>query len=451
MSTNIGDLTKNISLDAVPYSCSSSRLPMALQSANRLVQVASSFGNQSIVGTGSQLSFNIPTGPGTGYCKNQSSYLRFKIILNDTTNTTWNFGGPESDGSAVIQNIRANVGGTQIENINQYSIYHQAMLGHFCNKGYVENTSNILSATLQDGTGTTTGVGSCLTNVISGGIGAPALNTNTSYSVCIPLALNMLNGTKSLPLFLMGSSPFQIIIDLAPLNLAMQTASTTYTNLIITDPILVYEEVKISPVIEMSIIETMKAEGKHYELPLITVTGYNTTVTTNQSLAFFQSLNLRSMLGVLYGSQLLTDQTVSASKYIKKYYNDSVAPTHRLVLDGQQHNNYTVQYDSTLFSELLKVGTTLYNSNISTRYNSAGRTGAGGGGYVISSYSNRNMMCGFSTKMYNENNLIGRGRQVQNMNLYIDSTNNTASNFFIYVVHEAVMLIDGYHNVSLLR
>ena len=206
MSTNIGDLTKNISLDAVPFSISSSRLPMPLNTVNRIVQIPCSFGNQFTVNTGSQLQFLLPTGPGTGYLRNQSCYLRYKIILNDATNTLWNFGGSEADGSQIIQNARVMVGGAQIENINQYNVFHNSMLGHFTNKGFVENTSNLLSASLQDGTSTAPGGVQVANNVIAGGIGAPQLIANNQYSITMPLALNMLNGTKSLPLFLMGAS-----------------------------------------------------------------------------------------------------------------------------------------------------------------------------------------------------------------------------------------------------
>jgi len=451
MSTNIGDPTKNIQLDAVPYNLSSSRLPMPMQTANRIIQIPCSFGNQfSLNSGGSQLQFIVPTGAGTGYLRNQSCYLRYKIFFTDATNTTWNFGGPTADGCSIFGNVRAMVGGCQVENINNYSNYHQTMLGHFTNKSYVERVSNILSASLQDGTSTATGGGAnTLQNVIDGGIGAIKLSANVGYSITVPLCLNMLNGTKSLPLFLMGSSPLQIQLDLAPLSLAIQTASTTYTNVIITDPMLVYEEVRVAPVVEMAILETMKNEGKMYELPLITATGYNQTVLANQPLTFYQSVNLKSMLGILYMAQTTANQAITASKYFTKYYTDTTAPTHRLILDGSQWNNVQLQYDSSLFAMMASVGTSLFNSNVCTRHNTAVRSSTTAN--AVSSYTGRSFVNGFSTKAYLENNLIGTGKSVGNLNLYIDSNTNSGANFYIYVVHQATMLIDGYGNVSLLR
>lgn len=451
MSTNIGDPTKNIQLDAVPYNLSSSRLPMPMQTANRIIQIPCSFGNQfSLNSGGSQLQFIVPTGSGTGFLRNQSCYLRYKIYFTDATNTTWNFGGPSSDGCAIFGNVRAMVGGCQVENINNYSNYHQTMLGHFTNKSYVERVSNILSASLQDGTSTATGGGAnTLQNVIDGGIGAIKLSANVGYSITVPLCLNMLNGTKSLPLFLMGSSPLQIQLDLAPLSLAIQTASTTYTNVIITDPMLVYEEVRVAPVVEMAILETMKNEGKMYELPLVTATGYNQTVLANQPLTFYQSVNLKSMLGILYMAQTTANQAITASKYFTKYYTDTTAPTHRLILDGSQWNNVQLQYDSSLFAMMASVGTSLFNSNVCTRHNTAVRSSTTAN--AVSSYTGRSFVNGFSTKAYLENNLIGTGKSVGNLNLYIDSNTNSGANFYIYVVHQATMLIDGYGNVSLLR
>lgn len=451
MSTNIGDPTKHIQLDAVPYNLSSSRLPMPMKTANRIIQIPCSFGNQfSLDAGGSQLQFIIPTGVGQGYMKNQSAYLRYKIYLTDATSTLWHFGGPESDGSAIFGNVRAMVGGCQVENINNYSNYHQTMLGHFTNKSYVERVSNILSASLQDGTSNAGGGGAnTLINVVNGGIGGIRLSANVGYSVTVPLCLNMLNGTKSLPLFLMGSSPLQIQLDLAPLSLAIETASTTYTSVIITDPMIVYEEIRVAPVVEMAILETMRNEGKMYELPLITATGYNQTVLANQPLTFYQSVNLRSMMGILYMAQTTANQAITASKYFTKYYTDTTTPTHRLILDGSQWNNVQLQYDSSLFAMMASVGTSLFNSNVCTRYNTAVRSSTAAN--AVSSYTGRSFVNGFSTKAYGENNLIGRGKAVGNFNLYVDSNTNSGANFYIYVVHEAVMLIDGFGNVSLLR
>lgn len=452
LSTNIGDPTKAIGVDAVPHSLSSNRLPMAIQTSNRHVQIPCSFGNQfSINSGGQQMQFLMNTGAGTGYLKNQTAYLRYKIILNDVNNTnTWHFGGPESDGSSIIQNARLMVGGTQIENINNYQYYHQMLLGHFTSKGYVERTSNLLSASLQDGTSSSTAGGNNMViNIGEGGIAAPALRTNTTYSILIPLALNTLNGTKSLPLFLLGNSKVNLQLDLANITSAITTSSGTFTSLVITDPTIFYEEQRLSNEMEMGIINGMKAEGKAYELPIVTAVNYTQTLPTNQALSFYQSVNLNSALGIVYGSQPTSLLTQPNRKFIQKSYS-GLAPTHRFIIDGQQVNNYSVQADSSLFSEFLKVGTTLFNSNTTTRYNTANRNTVSSTD-IVSSYATRSFFNGFTLKKYNENNLVNRGTAVQNLNLHIDSVSSLAATYFIYVIHEAMLMVDADGNVMLHR
>jgi hypothetical protein len=90
-----------------------------------------------------ELSFNIGTGAGQGYMKAGSAYLRFEFTPTGTTPI--NFNGPIGHQScaSLIRTLNLNIGGLQVEQVNDYDKYYRMVQSHACNANYVEHDVQI--------------------------------------------------------------------------------------------------------------------------------------------------------------------------------------------------------------------------------------------------------------------------------------------------------------------
>jgi hypothetical protein len=123
----------------IPNSLLSKRQMKAMNSRNQIIELSASNGaSQNDSGV---ISFNVGCGAGQGYMKAGSAYLQFEFTPTSTANSAFN--GETASCANIIRSLNINVGGLQVEMINDYKEYYRIIQAHACNANYVERDASI--------------------------------------------------------------------------------------------------------------------------------------------------------------------------------------------------------------------------------------------------------------------------------------------------------------------
>lgn len=392
----------------VPPSCSSSSLPRPINSQVQIVSLSSSSGVQ---GANGLVSFQIPTGPSTGYLKNNSLYLKGRVKLNNAAAVSagTQFALPSKSGASIINRLTVSIGGTQVSQITNYHLLHEMLLCHTTSYNYYTNDSSILQCT-----GTT-------------GSFAAAGGANVYVDIVIPVINPLFNGSKSLPLWLL-SAPISVNFDLNSINNAFKGTAGEFTNFSFENPQLVYEQLQVDGEF-MNEVKGAMMQGALYQLNL---NDFNTLMTASSANLNYQiGCNYSSVRGVVY-TQVTNAPVVSGNTVLAKNGQTNM----RLYLDGRQINNFNLDNEPQIFAEMQRCFGVMFDSTITT---------------ITSrdNYSLLEFVGGVSCNRVSDP-MAMTGSRAQNINIQLDSAGGNY-NTYIVVLYDAVMTIDALGNVLLVK
>lgn len=411
MSYVAGNKTYDFGISAsrpdVPPSCSSSSLPRPINSQVQIVSLASSSASQ---GPNGLISFQIPTGPSTGYLKNNSLYLRFRVAITTGANTAQAtaFALQSGSASSLINRLTVSIGGTQVSQITNYHLLHEMLLTHTTSRNYYENDSSIMQCT----------------NTNAFGIGS----ANGSYIDCVvPIISPLFNGSKSLPLWLL-TAPVSVNIDLNSVGNAFYNGASEIVSFTVSNAQLVYEVLQVDAEF-MNEVKGAMMQGALYQLNL---NDFNTLMTASSASLNYQiGCNYSSVRGVVYSQVKNAPVQNQATDLVKNGQTNC-----RLYLDGRQVNNFNLDNEAQIFCEMQRCFGILFDSSITSYTTKA-------------NYATDGFVAGVSTNRVSDP-MAMTGSRAQNINIVLDSAGGNY-NTYIVVLYDAVMTIDALGNVLLIK
>jgi hypothetical protein len=393
----------------LPASCSSSALPRPINSQVQIVTIASTSGSQN---AGGLVSFQIPTGSGTGYLKSNSLYLRCRITIGNAAalTTPVSFALKSRSAASIISRLSQSLGGTQISQYTNYHLLHEMLIQHTTSRNYYENDSAIMQSTNSDAF-------------------AQGAAANATIDVVIPVISPLFNGNKSLPLFLLNA-PVNVIFELNSIVNAFYTATVgdvpSYT---VSQAQLVYEVLQVDGDFINEIKNSMM-QGALYQLNLNDY--YTLSTTSTASLNYQIGCNYSSVRGVIY-SQVKSNPALNAFTYLIKNGQTNF----RLYLDGRQMNNFDLAADSQVFAEMNRALGNMFDPNTTSNT-------------TRDNYSTHGFVGGVSTNRVSDM-MAMTGSKCQQIQFVLESAVTVAANTYIVVLFDSVLTIDAVGNVLLIK
>ena len=411
------------SISDVPNSLLSKRLYKSMPSRNQIVEVSASNGNvQNSSGT---ISFNIGTGGGAGYMKSGSAYLRFDFNLEGANSTTYNFNGTTGHQScaSLIKTMNINIGGLQLEQVNDYDKYYRIVQAHACNANYVEHDVQITeSSSSTAGTGMVTQVSP----------NPPTLQYDLTF--CVPILSGVLNQDNHIPLFLLNSQ-MQIQLNLNSAVEALYGASAP-TNFTIRDPVLVYEKIHCDGEFENA-VKMKLSEGSVYEIPYYSALSYRSSSSSAGTFSQNIGVNLSSLSAVLWTHVLLPTDGTNAKLFVAKNDNTKAGSRRVVRCDGEQILQSQVYSPAQVFMELQRSLGSILDTNQTTIA-------------TLNNFATDYWVNGQSTERFSDDHLCMKGKSVNNVVVEEQGVTGTVSTVYMYLVYNSVLMIqaDGSAIVS---
>jgi hypothetical protein len=414
--------------NAIPESLMSSRVPKAVPSMNRVISIPSQSGNAS---QGGQIVFQIAGGSNSnGYMRAGSAYLRMVCTVDKTAGGNADnklfFANQTKSASSLINRLQISANGTMLETINRYDNWHAIVQSQGCNASYVNNDCSI---------------GEYAGEELAISTGEAAV-----YNISIPLFSGVLSNAKSFPLFLSG---LMIQVDLNSSALSFKSSGTGATfglTYIISQPQIVYECINPDYALLDGMRASMAQSGRLFEMPLSTPLGLTSANGQSNSFSYNVGLNLASLSSVFLVE--VPTSVESANTAVNAFVRNSTEAqtvSRRLYIDGKQIVNYDVWADSQNFLECQRAMghlLNLENTTLATRatYCVAGETA---GSYFV---------VGQSARRFDESDLCMSGTPCSNLVIQLAKAGTAvASSIYIYVLYDAVCVIDANGSVAVAK
>ena len=395
----------------VPNSLLSKRQMKAMNSRNQVIQLSASNGN--VAGPSGTISFNIGCGAGQGYMKAGSAYLRFEFTPTGTGDI--NFNGPAGVQScaSLIRTLNVNIGGLQVEQVNDYDKYYRMVQAHATNAGYVEHDCEIAESSSSGST--------------------PGMTSAVEKTFSVPILSGLLNQDNHVPLFLLNSQ-LQIQLNLNSVTEALH-ATVAPTNFVINDPVLVYEKIHCDGEFEMA-VRAKLAEGGVYEIPYYSALSYRSSAPGAGTFSQNIGVNLSSLSAVLWAHITAPADGTNAKLMISNNGNTKGSSRRVVRCDGEQILQTQIYSDGQCFMELQRALGSILDTNQTTVANK-------------DNFPTTYWVNGQSTERFSDADLCMKGRACNNIVVEEQGVTN-ASTVYMYLIYNAVLMVqaDGSALVS---
>lgn len=402
------------------------------------------------VGPSSTMLFNLPTGPGTGYIKSGSMYLRCKIqvTIAGAPNVKWAFAGQGSTSSqstsaqggasSIIDRMIVSIGGVQASVINSYNTWRNAVVPHATTYSYFYDLQQMEYA----------GALKTVTDDV---------DSNKIVYVAIPILAPVFNADSSIPTFLLNGGPISVEIATAPTNSAFyaETATAGVSGYTVSEASLVYESIEVSEEFKNAMRQKVASEGG-YNVHIEDI--YNLSIATSQVVDYNIGLSLSSLKGVCWTEQLTDNNSATLAK--RKYYTPNALSDAKVYVDNQLVNNVVIDNDAIAYIEMNRALGRITDSNLGS-YITATTTVATQTN-KRSSYCDANFLGGVSTSVVSDWGFTSSGVPCNQLTLHLEHaatsdvgkwgiaiTNSSAAVVYVFVMYDSILNIDPLGVVSI--
>jgi hypothetical protein len=299
--------------------------------------------------------------------------------------------------------LNVNIGGLQVEMVQDYNHYARIIEAHCANANYVERDASITSQ-------------------------SSAMASATTYVFCIPILSGLLQQEQHLPLWLLNSQ-LQIQLNLASAGEALYTTGGTATSFTVANPVLVYEKIFVDGEFEMAVRQKL-AQGGLYELPFYSAMSYRSNASAG---TFSQNIgvNLTSLSSCLWAHIAQADVASSTAQklFITNNPNTKAGSDRVVRVDGSQLVQHQVYDPTTSFMEMQRAVGSI---------NDVGQTTVA----TKANWTTDYFVNGQSAERFSDADLTMRGRSCNNA--VIEEKGVAASSVvFLYLVYCGVLIIDA--------
>lgn len=401
------------------------------------------------VGASSTMLFNLPTGPGTGYIKSGSVYLRCKLVVaqvQTAANTNWSFAGQgvttstlgtsaPGGGSSLIDRLVVSIGGVQCSVLNNYNSWRNYLIPHATSTSFFYDLMQMEYAGCYKTTGTATGT---LTE----------LDVNKTVYLAIPILAPIFNSESSIPTFLLNGGPISIEISTAAINNAFYAVNTAITSYTISDASIVYESIEVSEEFKNAMRQKVAADGS-YNIHLEDC--YNLSFASSLVTDYNIGLSLSSLKSVLWTEQLTDNNSANLAKL--KYYMPNGLSDAKIYVDNQLVNNVTIDNDAVAYIEMNRALSRIYDYTTCSNMNYQAKVTEGTN--KRTGYSDAAFLGGVSTSVVSDWNFTSSGVPCNQLTIHLEHNNTdpakwgvstayaSASVVYVTVMYDSVCSIDA--------
>lgn len=393
-----------------------------------LVNIVSQSSSQ---GQGGQVLINLGNTPNT-FIKNGSVYLRFKLTATTTAlsaadqwirsgsatcqATSAATAGATNVGSwaSVISRLTVSAGSNVLEQINNYSVFHDALLLHTSGNYGLQDMQ-----LLEGGQQSAYGYSADTWKVAN----AAAIGTVRSAYVTIPLFCGVFNAqdNKDFPLGLLQGG-IQIVSDLASDAMAF-TATDCAPTMTISEASLSYEAVQVSSEYMNALRGELAQSGQLFQMPFVSALVMNLGNLATIDATY--GVGLASVKAVLF-TKKATAAITAAKACIADL--DATHPANlRIYADGKLQNNFQVSDLTTLYVELNRA-----------LGNLASRTSTSGVADMYSGYATKYFYGGLSFNKFNEGGLTMTGTACSQLQFHLEGV-GAAGQAYILIFYDAIL------------
>jgi hypothetical protein len=454
MSAGMNPAYISAQMSAIPDGLMSSKKQRIMPVSVRNVSVASTSGTQT---SGGQVLFQLSSP--NGFIKPGSMYLKARISLlgpvaNGAAASFVAFGNAVRSASSVIDRMTVTCSSV-LESVQNYgSAFVPTLLLHAGSQAYLQGDDAIQEGgkrfTALLNTAPATSVANNRWVDIAANENLAAVTAaNTFVDVAIPIFSNLFQADQAYPLCLQNS-PTLIQLDLAQHGKAFSIGPTAcYTDYNVSNAQLVYD--LIIPSAEYtSALKAEMAAGMLYSMPFVSALGTQ-FAKNSQSITYSYGVGLSSLLGVTYSCQV-APTTLSSEKYL---ISDNTVGTitnnnFRLMVDGVQQNSVILDTVAVRYSELQKTFGLLGDTGRTTA--TTGALAANTAATTLVSpvdYETFSFVGGLNTMKISDGALAFSGTAANQLQIMLDTGNNTASLVTLNAWHQRIMVIDQGGNCSI--
>jgi hypothetical protein len=332
-----------------------------------------------------------------------SAYIQFEFTPTLSAGAA-DFIGNSASASAVIRSLNVNIGGLQVEMVNDYNQYARIINAHATNANFQERDCSIT----EKGT---------------------SMASATTYTFCIPICSGLLQQENHLPLWLLNSQ-LQIQLNLASAAEALYVTGGTATSFTLANPQLIYEKIYVDAEFENA-VRAKLAQGGLYELPFYSAMSYRSNSTNGNTFSQNIGVNLTSLSACLWSHIEATEVADSTKKkaFITNNSNLRAASDRIVRVDGSQLVQHQVYDKTTSFMELQRAVGSI---------NDVGQTTVA----TASNWTTEYFTNGQSAERFSDADLTMRGRACNNLVVEEKGINGN-SVVFMYLIYCGVLIISG--------
>jgi hypothetical protein len=398
---------------AIPAELEDSRSPMPMPSKQQMVVIPSSSGDQTVT-SGGQHRFDLPA---VDWMRAKEFIYRVKVSASIAAAGTWNFNCPTKCASRIIDSIVVTAGGQQLDNMEFYSNWHDAMMLHAGNQQFYSNDSSLLE-----------------------GAGVLTRATADTFDFDIPLLAGAFNAAQDFPAWMLRA-PISVVIKLRPAQEAI-FASAGVNSYTVSQASIVYEQVSTSDSYKAGILADM-AKGKVFEFPMTTVRAVSTSC--QNSLNFNIASGLASVKAVLY-----THPTADITRAINEYHTSGTISSAQLKIDGKLVNQQLIDAPVHFYSELQRSLGGLYDHNTTSVVLGDGLqapiNGDGANAAVaatlLAEYPSKTWLSGFNLTRFRDSGFVMNGTNCGRIDADFRYTTGAGKKVIFFVVYEQIVTID---------
>lgn len=416
--------------------------------------------------------------PQRNLAKAHSFYLKFKLNMTGLgINTKFSFAGSMQSAAALINSMSVQAGGTVIESVQNYHIWHNNILSwtqrrdQLAIESIAAGTANPLRYMSQGPANNANALsvnGSTQPNVFtlqgaSENLQATGANGGLFEDFfSIPLGMGFFNSKESqfMPLFQFNGGVL-LTIQTNPITKAFYTqgaTAATITDYTMSDFELCYTEIQPSPEYINTVRQGLSA-GKLIRIEAQSYLNYN--IACGENVRQTLNVNCQSLSATFWG-RIQNNDALTTSKFFVKQggIQDSSIATPNIRYEMYYDNQLLFQsanqlnYDTVVLRQLQEaLSSSITDHAISPFVNGTGSAAAaalatdGAGGFANQSY-----LYGLSNKLFASNSTAMDGTPVGTIQIQFSTPGETAGGvvglWYFYMVYDYMYLVDANGSVS---
>jgi hypothetical protein len=410
--------------------------------------------------------------PQRNLAKAHSFYLKFKMSAQGLGNSKkFSFAGSMQSAAALINSMSVQAGGTVIESVQNYHIWHNNILAWTQRRDQLAFEAPCAGAASPIRYMTDAGMTNAANNATSNGVTFPFTISAASQNLVtdsangtfndwfsIPLGMGFFNSKESqfMPLFQFNGGVL-LTIQTNPVSKAIFStgtdAVTAFNDYTLSDFELCYTEIQPSPEYINTVRQGLSA-GKLIRIEAQSYLNYN--IACGENVRQTLNVNCQSLSATFWGRVQLNDAIGTSKFFVKQAgITDLSGDTQNIRYEMYYDNQLLFQsanqlnYDSVVLRQLQEaLSSSITDHAVSPFCNNVGIAAANALG--AGTLANQSYLYGLSNKLFASNSTAMDGTPVGTIQIQFSTPGDSVNVglWYFYMVYDYMYLVDANGSVS---